>query len=276
MIVAAALIVVPACKNMYNARQQVVSTGCSIVDGARDVCDNMLPRDWRQNPGVVIEKIADTSTRGKIRFSPQVVTKIRRTDIECRAITTGGERKIEVTYHYPEMMKDFPAGGTGDREFVVATFDYSNDEGCREARYGILDPPSAGGSDVYYMIIVKTAEVVPVNSGFDRRIGDWTMYRVYRKNGVTAVYDELRTGAYVQCGYWHDSRTYGDAAFTSCKDAHVPPPPPTRIGLLDQYFTIRSANASGVRKSSSAFDAISEEIDPAWGRCGALGCCASY
>lgn len=124
-----------------------------------------------------------------------------------------------------------------------------------------------------YFITVRTDKVDPVVTRYDRRIGNWTSWAIYKK-GNDYVLDDLREGAYVQCGQKHDT-TFNDLAFIGCETALLPPTQ-RRVGVLDQYFTIRSANASVVRGSSAVFDALSEEVDPAWGRCGALGCCASY
>ena len=183
-------------------------------------------------------------------------------------------KKIGISYSYPADMAKFPTEGTGERDFIVATFKYSDSEGCREARYGILDRPVAAEMTLFFFIAVRTTKVDPITSDFDRKIGDWTAFRVYRKAGGAHGLDTLRTGAYIQCGAEHDS-THGDFDFARCY--------PTAIasrsavtGVLDRYFTIRSANASVVRGAAALFQEFNQEVDPAWGRCGALGCCASY
>ena len=273
LVVAVVLCTVPACKSMFTAREQVVNAECSMIDNAPDVCDNMLPENWRQKPAEVLKMLDTISSPRGIRFAPTVVTTNRRTDVECR-VTSTGDRKIEVSYKYPAMMRQFPAGGTGKRDFIVASFNYAKDQGCREARYGIRDPQAAGRKAVFYFIEVNTGVVYPLKTGVDRRIGDWTMWRLYEKEGAL-VFEELRTGAYVQCGVEHKAADHGDADFARC----YPRPEltrPTVTGALDRYFTIRSANASAVRGAAALFQEFNQEVDPAWGRCGALGCCASY
>ena len=269
----AVLLAVPACKNLQIVPQQV-SNSCVAEYDVTNACPNLLPQNWRENPELVIALLTDTSDQAKLLFSRKPVTKERRTDVDCRNNGGGNDKKLVLKYDAPAAMANFPVNGTNGQDLLVASFEITKDDRCRDARYGFLDPEDVVKGSVYYFITVRTTKVDPVRSGFDRKIGEWTAWRVYKKGGQV-LKDDLRTGAYIQCAEEHES-TYGDVGFAACMPARalrtsvVP-------GLLDRFFTIPSANASAATGSVTAVqDGFAAETDPAWGRCGALGCCASY
>lgn len=273
LVMVAVLLAVPACKNLRNVPRQG-SNSCVARDGDPRACTNMLPQDWRENPATVFALLADKSDQAKLKLTKKPVTKDRRTDIDCRNIGGGNDKKLGLKYDAPTAMANFPVNGTNGRDLLVASFEITKNERCRDARYGFLEPQGGGTGTVYFFITVRTTKVDPVKSGFDRKIGEWTSWRVYSKGGQVFT-DDLRTGAYIQCGHEHDA-TYGDVAFASCI-AKRKSSRSAVAGVFDRWFTIRTANASTTNGVvTNAQDGFSEEVDPAWGRCGGLGCCASY
>lgn len=269
LVVAIVLCAIPACKNMWNG-PPFVSRGCSTTATGPTACTNVLPENWKSD----LEKTAKRiDNQNLLPLARNPIKQTRKTDSDCRRDRFRNDKKLVINYDVPLDMSRFPIDGTAGRDLVVAVFTSDGNTDCREAKYGILDAKGGAKQGIVYFITVQTDRVDPVVTRYDRRIGNWTAWAIYKKDN-DYVLDDLREGAYVQCGQKHDT-TFKNLAFTGCETAHLPPTQ-RQVGLLDRYFTIRSANASVVRGSSAVFDPLSEEVDPAWGRCGALGCCASY
>lgn len=264
------LVPVAGCHNMWNGPPQVI-TGCVARQDATAACRNMLPVNWKADPKWTAEFIEDEK---RLPLTKRPKKADRKSLGQCQG-TGANKKKFAMSYDAPVEMKNFPSGGTGTNDLVVAVFTAEKVADCPEARYGVLDVKGNDKPGVVYFVTVRTDNVVPIVTPYDRRIGEWTSWKIYKNAAGAYELEELRQGAYIQCGKRHDTSTFGDVDFTSCKTAHVPPPPSQRIGLLDRYFTIRSANAS-VLQDSLPISMRNDEIDPAWGRCGALGCCASY
>lgn len=279
VVLAAALACSVACSAdtvpAAHATQPPISVPCSTDGLSGPVCPNMLALNWEQAGNW---NTLPAFLKG-LKLNVDPVSGARRAGSECR-VTATGKKKTRIRYDAPLAMLDFPMDGTKGRDFVIALFTSRLAEDCWEARYGVRPEQSGNNTEVLFFTTVQTIAAEAPKEGFDRVIGQWTVWALRWKTTGNPKYelDSLRTGAYVQCGYTHAGE-FGDLGFTTCDGARrahkfaVDSVGPERASAL---FTNLMKEVNGGTEAWRARFAINPEVDPAWGRCGSMGCCAAY
>jgi hypothetical protein len=286
-----------ACKNAAPAAEAVASTpgvtDCSPNHNAGTrKCPNLLALGWENfsSPASLIGLASDLDRMRPPNPVENVdfVKQIRKATIECRKDKDENETKtVDVTYVRPKGMGEFPVNGTGSADLVVALFVANADQDCPEFRYGAVKKQGAQGRVIQFATVRTQATVPPSESSRDDIvIGEWRVWAI-EKQGNNYRKHEVRRGAFVRCGFEH-STSIGNTAFITCGDARrlhqlardsvgvsVAGDGPSAVdrafaGLIAEYNRGDKAFRDKLLLVGDPFEA------PAWGRCGNLGCCASY
>ncbi len=253
------------------------AVACSADGISGPVCPNVLELDWELSAKW---QLLPAFLAG-LKLSPDPVVDARRAGSECRTNPNGSKRKTRIRYEAPLAMLDFPMDGTKGRDFVVALFTSRLPaEDCWEARYGVRPEKTGNNINVVFFTTVQTIAAEAPKEGFDRVIGQWTTWALRWKTTGNPNYelDSLRTGAYVQCGYTHAGEL-GDLAFTTCdgaRRAHKFAVDSVGTERASAVFTNLMKEVNSGNEAWRSRFGINPEVDPAWGRCGSMGCCAAY
>lgn len=243
---------------------------CVPLPGDANACRNMLPGGWMTNAQQTAQVVSAIPV-----FSNPIVEQKRVAGQECRSASPGPAKVATLTYNVPTAMDEFPPGGTNNQDLVVAVFSSQANIGpCWESRYNVMNVRGNPNAALYF-VTVRTGQAASANSGVDRVIGEWRSWVVYQQ-GPAWKLDSLGRGAYVQCGTEHDS-SVGEFAFISCGAAARAHMKAREYANRDSAFhSIISIVRAGTDSTLLAALGANPTSDPAWARCGALGCCGSY
>jgi hypothetical protein len=236
--------------------------------GGDRTCGNLLPISWASDLDTLHARLQHTAVR-------DAVDSVTRESKPSCAQNGGNPRKtLGILLQAPVAMDSFPRTGTGTRELVTSLLNVKRDERCEEKRYGVLR--FRGNSRESYEFIATSTGAASAPDGTDKPIGKWTSWSLsWKTNGPKQyVLLELTSGRFVQCGHVHPQAD-GDVAFISCPAARRASDFASRTTSPDSAF--RSIIAGVMRRGSTALALTRADplTDPAWGRCGSLGCCSS-
>lgn len=243
-------------------------------DATTRKCGNLLPPGWQK---FTSPKDFD-SLKLRLYELPEVTaytSVTRTTDVGCRKAPGKPDLTADVVLQRPVAMDSFPAAGTNRNDLLVAVLDVWRDEGCPEDRYGVLRKRS-GSQRVFEFITVQTEPVVD-SVKQDRIIGRWSSWTIVMKGGSRDASYEItrrKSGDYYQCYHTHDER-YGAVAFMSCEASRLVAKmarPARENGPL--FVSLLQRIMRGDANLAREVNAV-PSTDPAWGRCGSLGCCAA-
>ncbi len=236
--------------------------GCTITDGGGG-CSNLLPANW-------------TSRRdGDLAGLLAQLQSMPMQSAEAVQQRRAGCGSIEVRLSAPAAMLEFPDDGTQGRQVVSHVMVVQGDGDCAESRYGFSRNDNGWTSAIQF-IAVTTGDARG-RKGKDSDIGTWDAYGIMMRTGNDGapVYRlrRIKSGRFVLCGQEHTGPD--QVAFIGCtggQAAHDAASHGTVGSALDDALDrVHRGGPSGTL-SGLSFDPFD---DPAWARCGNLGCCAA-
>lgn len=240
---------------------------CSPVNGAQE-CKNLLPVDFEKLKGDDLESLIQKVNT--LRTTAYSTTDLRMSDESCRKTADPYDRPVLVTYSVPRAMENYPANGTGGRSLVAGIFEVNNDLGCFEKRYKIRKKNGDWAPVVQFLSITTDPSTAGVKH--DTPIGSWTAWSVERHKDQQLRLRRVDGRRYIQCAGTHPVGT--NAAFWDCESVRAAFNLVGRSAGVTSIASVLQQLADPTRKARMR-KAIRQDAftDPAWGQCGALGCC---
>lgn len=255
---------------------------CTVAAGDKE-CGNMLEIDWAN--ATVDHDLAGLRTQlaRLLKYSEGGgLSVVRDGRNSCNA--AGAPKKtVSVILRAPLAMDSFPRAGTSSRDFVVSLFKVVDNQGCNEKKYGVRDKHGESKAEYQFLTVRTNAASLP--DGTSKVIGSYKSWALVwqkvdkdRVYSVMPIVDENGTqigGDYVQCGVPHKGTFL--AEFMDCPTAHRIAEEASKSARVSQTFNLLARWYSQKQLPRRLQDVLRGDpaTDPAWGRCGNLGCCAS-
>ena len=265
---------------------QLPITDCDPNESGSRPCGNLLPAGWEELQGNALDTIAkilthlDTHSRSALQpVDRQAGSKNCPNNLQ---------KPLRILLKAPLAMDSFPRSGTNKRDLVISLFDVKLERGCQEFLYGVRQNRGTGRRSIEFSTVTSSGGNAP--DGKKRVIGEWrtwslTMDRTAPRKNFKLQYLD-RHGQWTQCGHVHPL-TDGDVGFISCAaadtlaarawSAPVSMSAPVAATALKPMTSFRSLLGEFMKRDSTLLAQMEGDpfSDPAWGRCGSLGCCAS-
>lgn len=258
-------------------------------------CTNLLAVGWDALPANQMQALADWVNALKpSQPTPgmDIVNHKRKASVVCRKGQNGNDDMfVDMEYVRPRAMENFPINGTKGRFLVTAVFSSIEDQNCMESRFGGVKT-HADWRRIATFNAAKTKKTVPPSddSRDDIVFGEWQSWAI-EQQGSSSRYrmHELKRGAYVRCGFPH-GWDKGNLSYITCRDAAVlhamadstAGPAVARSPMAMRSPAVEAEFSRLIARYNAGDQQLWNQLEdnpfeaPAWGRCGNLGCCASY
>jgi len=251
-------------------------TDCVMAE-VNGACSNLLPVEFWTMRNADSLKALSVRIEG-MREGAYTVSADRHARWRCRGVRNWRNPKaksVNLTYSVPKAMSDFPASGTQERQVVAGIFTVNSDSGCFENRYGTRSKEDDWERVVQFQAI--RTRPASLNIQEDTNIGSWIVWSIERNQDSTKWrIRDLAAGEFRQCAGRHVNYQEVGAAFRNCEGDRK------ADQWMNQQIQPMSTGSSSQPLARLRTDkelqqtlGIDTFTDPAWGRCGALGCCVA-
>jgi len=251
-------------------------TDCVMAEG-NGACSNLLPVEfWNLRNANSLKALSVRIE--EMREGADTVSADRHARWRCRGVRNWRNPKaksVNLTYSVPKAMLDFPASGTQERHVVAGIFTVKSDSGCFENRYGTRSKEDDWERVVQFQAI--STRPTSLNVQEDTNIGSWIVWSIERNQDSTKWrIRDLANGEFRQCAGRHGDYPKVGAAFRNCEGDR------NADRWMNQQMQTRSIGSFSQPLARLMADKVLQQTldidtftDPAWGRCGALGCCVA-